>query len=968
MTTASSPKLPRGLNAAQTQQLKTSIANLEAAGYTTIGGSGNLYSGQYQIGPQVLQTQGYTRPNSNINDVRAWRDDQGRPLKDGIGSRQDFLNNPAVQEKVMDENLRRNEDRLTKLGVLNDSTPPDQRAGYLAGAHLLGADDLKNKGLDGTDAFGTKARTFYNKAVADQNRASASPTVAATAATPQIETVQRPAVAAVTTGIRDTTQRSSSPINIEVTQVKTDHEKPRPKLEFNISGGSTSKEQINIELPIKNILESYTSLNYLFTFSCLSAVEANFPDESYRKNKLGKIIASSGGRLKERVSTAYTTQDNPTGEYDFFIDNVSMDSIIAPTVDAKGTNVFAITFEVFEPYSIGQFLQVCELAAFEKGHRLYAQAPYLLTIDFVGAIAEKPSVIIKEARRYIPLRIINVDMSVNASGCKYSVNATVWNEIALLDSANLLKNDLTIEGKTPAQLLQAGSRSLAFQLNTRLKEMADPKKGEVSSSFLPDEIAVIFPIFEASVKPQAEDNQGATQPAASNRKTIGAKVSLELSDEGGSLFFRKQSDATLSPLGKAGMSFDLSRGSLPEKQQEIRVWDSAGGIFSRNLITSDVTKGQFVFRKGTSIVNAITEIMLMSDYCTGILKKQPDNSGMYDWFRVETEVYLLDNDGRLTDGTNVKSKLLVYKVVPYKVHESKISITNSVHDYKKLLEQAVKRYDYIYTGRNVDIIDFDITLNNAFYMPMVSDGYGQFSGNSVLANKFARDGSNPDPAFQRTLQSNSPEPVAGAEAHGFRPSAYRNNDGSPNDTYKTLVAKHFQERILNADLSMVTANLKIVGDPYYLADSGLGNYTNTNSTNKLNITSTGSMDYQSGEVDILVNFFTPVDISKAGNMIFAKDLKNGNQLNVPFSGLYQVWSVKHSFSQGKFIQELGLLRRPNQQLLTPQVKASTSASPIIDPLAPTSTQYGAFGEPPTGITDSDKRVTPDPALSTPENN
>jgi hypothetical protein len=70
------------------------------------------------------------------------------------------------------------------------------------------------------------------------------------------------------------------------------------------------------------------------------------------------------------------------------------------------------------------------------------------------------------------------------------------------------------------------------------------------------------------------------------------------------------------------------------------------------------------------------------------------------------------------------------------------------------------------------------------------------------------------------------------------------------------------------------------------------------------------MDYQSSEVDILFKFFTPVDINPGGTMTFPRDIDN--QLEVPFSGLYRVASVKSKFSAGKFTQTLSLLRRPNQ--------------------------------------------------------
>lgn len=943
-TTVSSPRyIPKGLNAQQTITLKNSIASLESARYDEIGGSGNLYSGKYQMSPIALQTLGFTSPfagdRNNVNDPRIWKNTTtGGPLRNGIGSREDFLNNPQVQERAMDELLSIHSNRLRKLGVINDNTPPDQIAGNLAAAHLLGPDGFKRDGLQGTDGFGTPAKKFYDKAVADQNGASTVPTAAAKAAAPPSENQS----AAETARLNRTGPSPTTPALAPLTSVTVARSAPvvpvyatgntPPTIELISSGGSTSKEQLNIELPIKNILEPYTTVNCLFTLSSISADDVNFPDNSYRQNKLGRIIAASGGRQKERVGTAYVTDDNPDGSYDFFIDNVIMEALIAPSVSTKGTNVFSVTFDIHEPYSIGQFLQACEIASLSSGHTTYGQAPYLLTIDFVGGVMDELPVIIKEARRFIPLRIINVDMTVSTSGCKYAVNATVWNEVALLDSANVLKQDVSLIGKTPEQLLQNGFHSLAYHINTRLKEMADPRKGEVTQEFLPDEVAIIFPIYEPKPPVESDKQPGATNNGGSSR-TVTSKVSLEEIEGGVNLSFRRQTAASVSPLGRANMLYDINRGSMPNKVEEIKIWDDPTGIIKRNLISIDPKESQFVFRKGTTIVNAITEIMLMSDYCSGLIDKKPDQNGMYDWFRIDTEVYLLKEKLNLNGGTNRVPKLLVFKVVPYKIHSSKISFSNAVPDYKKLVDQTVKRYDYIYTGKNVDIIDFQISLNNAFYTPQAADASGLYSSDTVAAQRNARDATNLDPGYRNTTASNgTAEPVAGVSSMGLQTKVLRNNDGAPNNTFKNRVAKFFQERILNSDLSMVTATLKIVGDPYYLADSGLGNYTNTNSTSKMNLTSTGSMDYQSGEVDILVRFFTPVDISSTGSMVFAKDINKN--LNVPFSGLYQVFSVKNSFVEGQFTQELSLLRRPNQQLQEDIASAFPDSPPTPNPPPP----------------------------------
>lgn len=90
------------------------------------------------------------------------------------------------------------------------------------------------------------------------------------------------------------------------------------------------------------------------------------------------------------------------------------------------------------------------------------------------------------------------------------------------------------------------------------------------------------------------------------------------------------------------------------------------------------------------------------------------------------------------------------------------------------------------------------------------------------------------------------------------------------------------------------------------------------------------MNYQSGEVDILVNFKTPVDYNPdTGFMDF------GTTVNVDgFSGLYQVLGVKNSFVKGKFTQVLDLVRRANQAPSDAPTSSTANSSTAKDAGAP----------------------------------
>tara|TARA_B100001939_G_C16723614_1_gene522323 strand:- start:117 stop:707 length:591 start_codon:yes stop_codon:yes gene_type:complete len=98
-----------------------------------------------------------------------------------------------------------------------------------------------------------------------------------------------------------------------------------------------------------------------------------------------------------------------------------------------------------------------------------------------------------------------------------------------------------------------------------------------------------------------------------------------------------------------------------------------------------------------------------------------------------------------------------------------------------------------------------------------------------------------------------------------------------------------------------------MGDLYYLTDSGTGNY-NAKSSQFINLTQDGTMNYQNSSVDIIINFKTPIDIDVGG----AKGLNTKTVKQ--FSGLYTVYEVTSSFRDNQFVQELAVYRRANQDL------------------------------------------------------
>lgn len=675
---------------------------------------------------------------------------------------------------------------------------------------------------------------------------------------------------------------------------------------------------------VPNELEQFASGTFIFTLSVLSARQMAYPDKTYRAGQpVGTILRSGGGLGASKTLTAY----EGNGRLEYFIDEVEIESIIAPTAKQRGTNATNISFKVTEPYSMGLFLQTLQIAALAE-HKNYLETPMLLTVEFVGQDDDgnfKGSV----AKRFFPLKIVNMDMNVTGGGTVYDVSAVPYNEASLSDNIQTLNTDIELTGSTLQEVLDNGAQSLSKVINDRFISQVN-----VNQAARPDEFMIIFPNDVAGTKNAAgtgSDTASSTQSAMydltaggvpavpkvnlgdlgigggtvatrakieeSTQKYIAAKSNLSgklrqnlssiVNDIGKSKMIENVNAGGNNPLTKAGLTYD----------QEKQIWESDKMGISADLRT-------FSFPRDSKIQDIIEELVLISEYGRKFAEPKQDGNGMVNWYKIETEVYpIIDVLEQSRTGKN--PKIYIYKVLPYKVHMSTISNpTAAPPKIDQLKANAAKQYDYIYTGLNNDILDFDITLNNQFFAGVSADGNALSSGSvTSTSNGTGAQGEAQSSTATNGNASSATGTVQQQSTHGTGAGG-----GGANESVATRVARTFNDSIINSGVDLLTLNFTILGDPYYLADSGMGNYNSSPGT--LNVTQDGQMDYQRSEVDIIVNFKTPIDYNDdTGLMEFPSE----TMIIDEFSGLYKMLKVKSMWSGAKFTQELECIRRRNQE-------------------------------------------------------
>ena len=681
-----------------------------------------------------------------------------------------------------------------------------------------------------------------------------------------------------------------------------------------------------------NPLEQFASYNYIFTLGCLSDDELNFPDFTYRRRDPNVVILRSGGGPTPGSATAYDTN----GKTEYFIDDVEIETIVAGNENTRSTNATSLSFNVTEPYSMGLFLQSLQVAAKRARGPLsnYIEAPYLLTVEFKGYDDAGNFIHASNLRRMFPLKFVDIQFEVTEGGSQYAVQAIPYQEIALTDETQTSHTETQFSGATVAEMLQTGAKSFTKILNDRQLLKEDAK--QVGKG---DQYIIVFPNTKGSAEesemfmqgqPEQGDDSATTrkfteeeikeyyvsQTGDANGKVPdnyeqelenNKGISVKRSSLGESIREYAEKLEFMNEIGKATITkSNLDAGTQPMTGATKAESETTKGKIDRCKVTRTGDIRSSTYSAGKKIQDIIEETIILSSYGRDIADKKGDENGMVPWFRIQTQVFNADESAETVGATGRPARVFVYRVVPYLVHRSKFqSSTDASPGITELKYQAVKEYNYIYTGKNKDILNFDINFNTAFFTSIAGDA-GQLGRDSKTAVTDEVTGGNSRAVSGKNKPNSNVEAVSKATDKVVKPNSV--DGGGPVLHPESQIARDFNEALVNSPVDLIAVDLEIMGDPYYICDSGMGNYNALQVPGILNITGDGTMNYENGEVDIELNFRTPLDYGQN----YMEFPGNGTAPVGMFSGLYQVLFCKNTFSNGQFTQTLQTIRRPKQ--------------------------------------------------------
>jgi hypothetical protein len=669
------------------------------------------------------------------------------------------------------------------------------------------------------------------------------------------------------------------------------------------------------KFPLANALHKYASMTYIFTLAALSKEDIADPEKTYMAGtKVPIVLKTAGGSPTNRIKTKF-------GQFEFYMDDLSINTVYGLLANTGNSNAQTMKCTIIEPYSMGMLTIALNQAAFQAGYTAgFRECIFLLKIEFKGADQNGSMVNVPGTTKFLPVKFQTLNMTVTEGGASYACALISQGTTVFAGSNTTITSDITITGSSVAEILQTGPNSLQAVLNRRLQDVA--KKNQIP---VPDEVVILFPADSTGVAVQkGEDekmtNKPATAPvvAPGNNSRVFSVLGVSRSKVNNSLV-----QSQINEIGAVDLGYSETRQPKSSAVDPSKVYNSAGYL-EPSKVTVNPKISDYVFKQSSSIQNAINQVILTSDYGKKALKDDPDNLGFRTWWRIEPAMYHID-DAPTLKKIGRYPQIMVYKVVPYKVHATNQPVPGAKSTkFSALLNQCVKIYNYIYTGKNSDILNFKLNFDNRFMSVLAPDAFGK-SGSTAQA---AAD----DAATEKKYSIRSWFGSLREQSEGHNNVAVTNamqaktaGKGSGGvELPEHTAARIFHDAITNGiDLQII--ELEIVGDPYWLASSGWGNY-NARPTTFLNISKDGSVNWQNGEVDMAINFSTPIDINPVTGLYTMAGKRSAQ-----FSGLYRVQTVEHIFRDGQFTQIIKANRRQISKSDTEDVVASTKQRNDLPP-------------------------------------
>jgi len=671
-----------------------------------------------------------------------------------------------------------------------------------------------------------------------------------------------------------------------------------------ITGATRQKINTNEANLHKNSLHQYASYNYLFTLSGLTEAQLKNPTDIISRAPTNVIARSAGigtttgqtaqsqtgdiqDTLNDREKEAINRATDVLGQNrDIYFQSVNIETVHSFNPERRSAAVGKIKMILNEPSGV-TLLDKLRAASFNCGYKDHVDAPYLLSLEFRGFDENGKTLPLNDShgKRWIPIKIVRMNIRVNNAGATYDIDAIPYNEAGFMNRFNYIRTPIEFK---KAEFFRTFIASFEKDLN---KQTEQESKTGLFTEGMQDKYKIIV------------DDKFSNEPIKVNSQNKSINTVDMVNYEEGEDYSWAQGRDTQR------YSFNSRAGSGQPGDSILKILEDA--MLSLQPIQDVVEKW---IQDMASKLRANTAYDDNTVITNASFQKLNDEDYYVNWFMIKSRIET--DTGRFDTITMQHPKTITYYIQPYNIHIFRLVKPGvTIGTSKNVLVK--KKYDYIFTGNNTDILDLDINYKVAYYQTKLP-----------RTNPNKRNDTSSDKIDLRSLVGQDMNIDDGLDLRSY-PAGIRNSNAGIFGDESKAETDLFQDALSNPQADMVKVDLKIIGDPSWLGVSQFfelvlrtsGNVSKDDKNQILGATGGSWNDrfqcfnFDTHDPIVRLNFTMPGDLNEQRGLY-----ELGGTKSAVFSGLYQVVKVSSSFDNGAFTQTLHMVRFKNQSTDKPATK------------------------------------------------
>jgi len=589
----------------------------------------------------------------------------------------------------------------------------------------------------------------------------------------------------------------------------------------------------NPMVPISpNVLHNYVNWTYKIGFYMLDVV-------NYNNVVSGGDADSSSGKYPIAVSGGYKRGQAGSIDLqgDVYIDSLRFTSVIGNRKSGSGTNNIDLEMQLVEPYGASLIGELAILANQINPNVNLAEIPYLLEIDFTGYKDDGSIVtsILKDSgkrKKVIPVKVLSIDMKLESAGARYTLTMVPYSLFAYTSRYGSIPKDEAMYGGTVEEILGKGVTGLIGRLNAIENEKVEKDKTQQ----FPDVYDIKFYSFNK---------------AGTNTNEM-AQSKVAYPTEGG--------PATI--------------------------------IKNRKIDKNEPDKQDYSIKAGTVLKEAIKDLVMASEYFNLKMKPNEPNSSkepaelikVIPVIKLQNKWDNIRNEFPKEITFHVTNTLLFGEIYPYAGQAP-------LEDWG-----YPKEYNYLFTGKNTDIINVDLEFNLLYYQNFFPD----LKENSIIKTDATA-------ATERT-------PAVSTALQGIAASAVKAGpiqSSAPNESSRYInaqvAAEFFDLKMNNSNADLINLDMTIIGDPDWIPQDASVRGGTIAVANNERKDKNGSIAIDVAGVYVKLQLRTPRDYNDTTGLM---DLQQDKSL---VGGVYQIITVENQFDRGTYKCILNMVKVPKQE-------------------------------------------------------